>query len=76
MIGNQQAEDLRRACDALAADNKRLREALRWTAAALQEACRKPTLVTEKDLFLIGPDARTTAEILNAADAALQGESK
>lgn len=28
MIGNQQAEDLRRCCDALESDNKRLREAL------------------------------------------------
>lgn len=29
MIGNQHAEDLRRCCDALDAENKRLRESLR-----------------------------------------------
>ncbi|MBV2180931.1 MAG: hypothetical protein KUL86_06805 [Castellaniella sp.] len=28
MIGNQQAEGLRRTCDALEAENKRLREAI------------------------------------------------
>jgi len=32
MIGNQVAEDLRHCCDALEADNKRLREALEWYA--------------------------------------------
>lgn len=71
-----QASDRLRDWDEMRADRDRLHEALRWAAAALQEACRRSTLVTEKDLWLIGPDARTTAEILDAADVALQGESQ
>lgn len=76
MIGNQRAENLRRACDAMEADRARLRYALRWAAAALQEACRRPTIITEKDRWRIDHETRTTGEILNAADAALSGESK
>ncbi|WP_368647920.1 hypothetical protein [Castellaniella ginsengisoli] len=75
MIGNQQAEGLRRACDALAADNARLRYALRWTSAALQEACRKKAIIDEKDRWHIYHEIRTTGEILASADAALSGES-
>lgn len=57
------------------AEIARLRYALRWTAAALQEACRRPTIITEKDQWRIDHETRTTGEILNAADAALSGES-
>ncbi len=75
MIGNQQAEDLRRACDAMEADRARLRYALRWATFALKEACRRPTIVTPADRWRIDRETRTTGQILAAADAALQGES-
>lgn len=57
------------------AEIARLRHALRWTSAALQEACRRPTIITEKDQWRIDHETRTTGEILAAADAALSGES-
>ena len=52
-----------------------LRYSLRWTAAALQEACRRPTIITEKDRWRIDHETRTTGEILAAADAALREKS-
>lgn len=70
----QARDGLRRACAALEAEKTRLRHALRWTSAALQEACRRPTIITEKDLWRIDHETRTTGEILAAADAALSGE--
>ncbi|MGS1115976.1 hypothetical protein [Castellaniella sp. UC4442_H9] len=48
-----------------------LRYALRWTSAALQEACRRPTIITEKDRWCIGDETRATGEILASAIAAL-----
>lgn len=60
--------------DAQTAEIARLREALRWTAGALQEACRADVPITEGDLFFIRSEARTAAEILNAANAALAQE--
>lgn len=60
--------------DALEAENARLRDALRWAAAALQESCRATVPITEGDLFFIGSEARTADEILDAADAALAQE--
>lgn len=74
MIDNQVAGDLRRCCDALEADNKRLRESLQWTASALQEACHINEPITEGDLFFMGAASRTASEILNTADAALAQE--
>ena len=44
MIGNQVAEDLRRCCDALEADNKRLREALEGLLNALPSATTHPAI--------------------------------
>ncbi|MCZ4330737.1 hypothetical protein [Castellaniella denitrificans] len=72
----QARDGLRRACAALEAEKTRLRYALRWAAGALQEACRRPTIITEKDRWRIDHETRTTGEILAAADAALSGESK
>jgi hypothetical protein len=74
MISNQQAGDLRRCCDALEADNKRLRESLRWTAGALQTACALTISVAEGDNFFLGADMKTGREILDAANAALAQE--
>lgn len=71
----QERDGLRRACAALEAEKTRLRYALRWTAAALQEACRRPTIITEKDRWRIDHEIRTTGEILASADAALQEKS-
>lgn len=71
----QARDGLRRACAALEAEKARLRYALRWTSAALQEACRRPTIITEKDRWRIDREVRTTGEILASADAALSGES-
>ena len=62
------------AFDTQTAEIARLREALLWNAAALQESCRATVPITEGDLFFVGADARTAAEILNAADAALAQE--
>lgn len=73
---DQQNNARRLALNALGAENARLRHALRWASAALQEACRRPTIITEKDRWRIGDETRTTGEILAAADAALSGESK
>jgi hypothetical protein len=75
MIYTQRGTGLRRAFDALAAENARLRYALRWTSAALQEACRKKAIIDEKDRWHIDHEIRTTGEILASADAALSGES-
>ena len=85
MIGNQAVEDLWRCCDALyaskeklGADNKRLREALRWTAGALQAACVAGK-ISETDMarMLIGTESRTYGQILDAANAALaQGQEE
>ena len=72
---DQQNNARRLALNALGAENARLRHALRWASAALQEACRRPTIITEKDRWRIGDETRTTGEILAAADAALSGES-
>ncbi len=73
MLEKQSAEADARI-DAQAAEIARLREALLWNAAALQESCRATVPITEGDLFFVGADARTAAEILNAADAALAQE--
>ncbi len=56
------------------AEIARLRYALRWTAAALQEACRRPTIIDVKDRWRIDRETRTTGEILASADVALAQE--
>lgn len=58
----------------LLADYDRMRDALRWAAEALQESCRATVPITEGDLFFIRSEARTAAEILDAANAALAQE--
>lgn len=45
---NQQAEDLRRCCDSLEADNKRLREALQGLLDALPSATTHPAIRAAK----------------------------
>lgn len=67
MIGNQQAEDLRRCCDALQADNERLREAL----AALLDDCET---ANRKWVDGIGIGA-IDLNAISRGRAALQGES-
>ncbi|PWF25023.1 hypothetical protein [Corticimicrobacter populi] len=57
--------------DALNADNERLRVALRWTAATLQDATASLDLVFEEDQITINSETKTVAQILDAADAAL-----
>ena len=63
------------ARDALEAENRRLREALRWTAGALQMACEAGEIMREADGISINNETRTVAQILDAADAALQESS-
>ena len=43
---------------------------LRWAAAGLQEACRRPTIITPQDRWRIDRETLTTEQILAAADAA------
>ncbi|WP_368655442.1 hypothetical protein ABRY94_11965 [Castellaniella ginsengisoli] len=74
MTNSQRIEGQRLAINKLNSENARLRHALRWTAAALQEACRKPTIITPQDRWRIDRETLTTGQILDAADAALQGE--
>ena len=50
-----------------------MREALRWTTAALNECCVKSIRVDS--IIFIDSTTRTFAEILNAADTALQHSS-
>lgn len=70
----QARDGLRRACAALEAEKTRLRYALRWAAGALQEACRRPTIIDVKDRWRIDRETRTTGEILASADVALAQE--
>lgn len=49
MAGNQQAEDLRRACDALEAENRRLRDALLGLLDVLPSATTHPAIKRAKD---------------------------
>lgn len=84
--GVTEADDPGEAIDVLVADkdaeiarlrgeNERLLESLRWVAAVLQRACQTGS-VNERDHFVLEGVSRTGSEILDAADAALQGESK
>jgi len=75
MTGNEQSTGLKQTVLELNAEVARLRHALRWTAGALQEACRNRAHITESDTWRIGEESRKTSEILAAADAALSGES-
>lgn len=68
----------RNALPAILAERDALREALRWTAGALQASCVAGK-VTEADTArsLIGNETKSIGQILDAADAALgQGDSK
>ena len=74
---NQDLELLRKAADhidAQAAEIERLRNALRWTAGALQAACQSAYCSDEGDRITIGAETRTVSQVLNYADAALSGE--
>lgn len=57
-----------------AAEIERLREALRWTAGALQSACQSAYCSAEGDRVTIGDETKTVSKILDYADAALSGE--
>lgn len=62
----------------LLAERDRLREALRWTAAVLNDAAASAYSLDEDALIKMGDETRTVSQILDAADAALaqeQGES-
>ncbi|HWK69984.1 MAG TPA: hypothetical protein VNS29_03995 [Burkholderiaceae bacterium] len=59
---------------AQAGEIERLREALRWNAAALQAACRTVYHSDEGDQIVIGNEFRTVGAILDGADAALAQE--
>src|SRR5690606_32012546 len=62
------------AASALATENQRLREALRWAAGALLAVCGDGQ-ATELDRFTLDGVTRTGTEILDMADAALaQGQ--
>lgn len=61
-----------RELDALSAENARLRAALRWTAGTMQAACSLLGPIDEDSPFMLGDETRTVAQILDAADAALQ----
>lgn len=74
---NQDLELLRKAADhidAQASEIERLREALRWTAGALQSACQSAYCSAEDDRVTIGDETKTVSKILDYADAALSGE--
>lgn len=60
--------------DAQAAEIERLREALRWTAGALQAACQSSYCSDEGDQVAIGTEFKTVSQILDYADSALSGE--
>jgi len=74
IIGNQQAEDLRRCCDALEADNKRLREVLEECVKLL---ARTPKVT--RDIY-VGRDSiawgRQAGTVCKHARSALSGEGK
>lgn len=64
------------AASALATENQRLREALRWAAGSLLAACGSGQ-ATELDRFTLDGVTRTGTEILDMADAALaQGQGE
>lgn len=56
---------------ALVAERDALRESLRWTAAALQDATASLDMVFEEDRVTVEGVTKTVAQILDAADAAL-----
>ena len=56
---------------ALLAERDALREALRWSAAALQAACRTVYPSDEGDQIVMDNEFRTVGQILDGADAAL-----
>lgn len=60
--------------DAQAAEIERFREALRWTAGALQAACQSSYCSDEGDQVAIGTEFKTVSQILDYADSALSGE--
>ncbi len=60
--------------DAQAAEIERLREALRWSAGALQAACQSSYCSDEGDQVAIGTEFKTVSQILDSADSALSGE--
>lgn len=67
-----------RECALVRAERDRLREALRWTAAVLNDAAASAYSLDEDALIKMGDETRTVSQILDAADAALaqeQGES-
>lgn len=64
-----------RAVQLVAVENyDRMREALRWTAGTLQAACCMAGPISESSPFKLGGEARTVAQICDAADAALEQE--
>lgn len=64
------------AASALATENQRLREALRWAAGSLLAVCGDGQ-ATELDRFTLDGVTRTGTEILDMADAALaQGQEE
>lgn len=67
--------DIPAIIDTQAAEIARLREALLWTAGALQMACAVDVIMGEADGISINNETRTVAQILDAADAALQEKS-
>lgn len=60
--------------NAKAAQIERLREALGWTAGALQAACQSSYCSDEGDQVAIGTEFKTVSQILDYADSALSGE--
>ena len=52
---NQQADDLRRCCDALEANNKRLRDAMQELLDALPSATTHPAIVAAKAAIAVQP---------------------
>ncbi len=59
------------AIRALLAERDALREALRWTAATLQDATSSLDLVFEEDQITLEGETKTVEQILDIADAAL-----
>jgi len=74
MIGNQVAEDLRRCCDALEADNKRLREALEWYATMAKRMGK--AAIHQDSQAMLTLMKEIVVDYGGRARAALSGESK
>lgn len=73
MIGNQQAEDLRRRCDALEASNKRMREALEWYASMSRQMGKAALHGDSQSILTLMKEM--AVDYGGRARAALSGES-